>query len=157
MRLQFTLMNSEDAVPQARRPLAAIGMHVTLELITEDGETEQLEFDLVTDRSADFARGFLGESTPLAQTILGQPVGRSLLYQNADIRAVRILSISPSQAAPEDAEARRQETLRKAVRQSDATNAILFASSFSGKWGDYDPTGLDEDADAEKKSPAEPV
>ena len=126
-------------------------MHVTLELITEDGETEQLEFDLVADRSADFARGFLGESTPLAQAILGQPVGRSLLYQNADIRAVRILSITPSQATPVDAEARRQETLRKAVHQSDTTNAILFASSFSGKWGDYDPTGLDEDPDTEKK------
>jgi hypothetical protein len=144
-------MSPEDASPQTRQYLAAIGMHVTLELITEDGETEQLEFDLVADRSADFARGFLGESTPLAQAILGQPVGRSLLYQNADIRAVRILSVTPSQAAPEDAEARRQETLRKAVHQSDTTNAILFASSFSGKWGDYDPTGLDEDPDTEKK------
>ncbi len=147
----YLVINPEDTSPTARPLLAVIGTHVTLELITEEGETEQLEFDLVTDRSADFARGFLGESTPLAQAILGQPVGRSLLYQNADIRAVRILEISPSQAAPEDAEARRQETLRKAVRQSDATNAILFASSFSGKWGDYDPTGLDEDPDAEKK------
>lgn len=142
----------EDEIYQSSKPLlAAVGTHVTLELITEGGESEQLEFDLVTDRSADFARGFLGESTPLAQAILGQPVGRPLLYQNADIRAVRILAISPSQAEPEDAEARRQETLRKAVRQSESTNAILFASSFSGKWGDYDPTGLDEDPDGEKK------
>ena len=118
-----------------------------LGLITEGGEVEQLEFDLVPDRSADFARGFLGESTPLAQAILGQPVGSTVLYQNADIRAVRILAVTPGKAVPEDAEARRQETLRKAVRQSDATNAILFASSFSGKWGDYDPTGLGEDED----------
>jgi hypothetical protein len=131
--------------------LAVVGTHVTLELITEDGDIEQLEFDLVADRSADYACGFLGESTPLAQAILGQPVGRPLLYQNADIRAVRIVAVTPSQAVPADAEARRQETLRKAVRQSDATNAILFASSFSGKWGDYDPTGLDADPDAEKK------
>ena len=142
----------EDEIYQSSKPLlAAVGTHVTLELITEGGESEQLEFDLVTDRSADFARGFLGESTPLAQAILGQPAGRPLLYQNADIRAVRILAISPSQAVAEDAEARRQETLRKAVRQSESTNAILFASSFSGKWGDYDPTGLDEDPDEEKK------
>ncbi len=142
----------EDKISQASKPLlSAVGTHVTLELITEDGDSEQLEFDLVPDRSADFERGFLGESTPLAQAILGQPVGRSLLYQNADIRAVRILAIAPGQAVLEDAEARRQETLRKAVRQSDATNAILFASSFSGKWGDYDPTGLDEDPDGEKK------
>ena len=118
-------------------------MHIVLELITDDGETEQHEFDLVADRSADYARGFLGESTPLAQAILGQPAGRTLLYQNADIRAVRILAVTPSQAIPEDAEARRQESLRKVVRQSESTNAILFASSFSGKWGDYDPTGLD--------------
>jgi hypothetical protein len=144
-------MNPEGSASLARPLLAAVGTHVTIELITEGGETEQLEFDLVPDRSADFARGFLGESTPLAQAILGQPVGRPLLYQNADIRAVRIMAVNPSRAMPEDAEARRQETLRKAVRQSDATNAILFASSFSGKWGDYDPTGLDEDPDAEKK------
>lgn len=140
-----------DDISPPHPSLAAVGTHVTLELITEVGDSEQLEFDLVPDRSADFSNGFLGESTPLAQAILGQPVGRPLLYQNADIRAVRIVAIAPSQAVPEDAEARRQETLRKAVRQSDATNAILFASSFSGKWGDYDPTGLDEDPDGEKK------
>ena len=132
---------------QSPQPKAVTGTHVTLELITESGEVEQLEFDLVPDRSADFARGFLGESTPLAQAILGQPAGSTVLYQNADIRAVRILAVTPGKAVPEDAEARRQETLRKAVRQSDATNAILFASSFSGKWGDYDPTGLGEDED----------
>lgn len=144
-------MDSKDTSPASKVTLAQVGTHVVLELTTEDGETEQLEFDLVPDRSADFARGFLGESTPLAQAILGQPTGRALLYQNADIRAVRILAIAPSQATPEDAEARRQETLRKAVRQSDTTNAILFASSFSGKWGDYDPTGLDDELDAEKE------
>ncbi len=133
---------NETAHPSQPR-LAVVGMHIVLELITDDGETEQHEFDLVADRSADYARGFLGESTPLAQAILGQPAGRTLLYQNADIRAVRILAVAPSQAIPEDAEARRQESLRKVVRQSESTNAILFASSFSGKWGDYDPTGLD--------------
>ena len=131
--------------PSTSQPLrAALGTHVTLELITEDGTVEQLEFDLVADRSADFVRGFLGESTPLAQAILAQPSGRTVLYHNADIRAARILSVTPSQAVPEDAEARRQESLRKAVRQSESTNAILFASSFSGKWGDYDPKGIEK-------------
>ena len=136
-------MNPVDSAQPSHSLRAAVGTHVLLELITEDSQTEQHEFDLVADRSADFARGFLGESTPLAQAILGQPAGCTLLYQNADIRAVRILAVTPSQAVPEDAEARRQETLRKAVRQSESTNAIIFASSFSGKWGDYDPTGLD--------------
>jgi len=144
-------MSLEEKSSSAQPLFASVGTHVVLELITEGGDTEQLEVDLVADRAADFARGFLGESTPLAQSILGQPIGRALLYQNADIRAVRILAITPSQATPEDAEARRQETLRKAVRQSDTTNAILFASSFSGKWGDYDPTGLDNEPDEEKE------
>jgi hypothetical protein len=140
-------MKTDDSSPEMK---VAVGTHVSLELITADGETERLEFDLVVNRSADFARGFLGESTPLAQAILGQSAGRTVLYQNADIRAVRILAVSPPQATPEDAEARRQQTLRKAIRQSDATNAILFASSFSGKWGDYDPTGLEEKDDDEE-------
>ena len=137
-------MNPGDSAQPSHFLRAAVGTHVLLELITEDSQTEQHEFDLVTDRSADFARGFLGESTPLAQAILGQPAGRTLLYQNADIRAVRILAVTPSQAIPEDAEARRQESLRKVVHQSESTNAILFASSFSGKWGDYDPVAPKE-------------
>ncbi len=57
-------MNPEDSASLARPLLAAIGTRVTLELITEDGETEQLEFDLVPDRSADFARGFLAKAPP---------------------------------------------------------------------------------------------
>ena len=138
-------MNPIENSPSSCPLQAVVGTHVTLELITEANETERLEFDLVADRSADFARGFLGESTPLAQAIYGQTAGRSVLYQNADIRAVRILAVEPSQFVPEDADARRQETLRKAVRKSDSTNAIIFASSFSGKWGDYDPNGLDKD------------
>jgi hypothetical protein len=138
-------MDTRSPSPSSNPRLVGIGTHVTLELITVDDASERLEFDLVADRSADFERGFLGESTPLAQAILNHPAGSCVVYRNADIRAVRILSITPSLVIPEDAESRRQETIRQAVRKSDATNAILFASSFSGKWGDYDPTGLDED------------
>jgi hypothetical protein len=34
--------------------------------------------------------------------------------------------------------------MRQAVEQADRTNAMNFASSFSGKWGDYDPQGIEK-------------
>lgn len=33
--------------------------------------------------------------------------------------------------------------MRKAVAEVERRDAILFASSFSGKWGDYDPSGME--------------
>lgn len=101
-----------------------------------------MAFDIVPDRSADFARGFLGESTPLARALLGRIAGSVVRYRVGDAVEAHILAVSRAVNEPENAEARRQETIRKAVEQSDQTNAMLFASSFSGKWGDYDPTGL---------------
>ena len=63
-----------------------------------------------------------------------------------DIRRVRIAAVTPTDEGPDRGVAlRREATLRKAVDQSDLTNAILFASSFNGKWGDYDPAGLMEE------------
>lgn len=125
------------------------GRHVVLELRYGSGETEKLELDIVKDESADFDRGFLGESTPLAQAILGRHAGETVSYQAGDRVHVHIVAVSAELAGtPEDLSARREETLRKAVRQSEDTNAILFASSFSGKWGDYDPNAVaknDED------------
>jgi hypothetical protein len=57
---------------------------------------------------------------------------------------VRILSVEIAQSWPAgDSALPRQEAMRKARQQVDRTNAILFASSFSGKWGDYDPGGID--------------
>ena len=116
-----------------------------LELSDNSGVVDRLSVDIVSDRSADFKAGFLGESTPLARTILDQPAGRTVQYRVGDLQTVRILSVSPSQAqADENAAARRQEAIQKAVAESDRTNAILFASSFSGKWGDYDPQGIEQ-------------
>lgn len=134
-------------------PLADLGTHVEIELILEDG-LERLAFDLVDDASADFASGFLGLGTPLAQAIYRQPARSLVPYHLGDARAVRILSVTPSSAAPpEDRVQRRQETIQKAIDQSDRTNAMIFASSFSGKWGDYDPTGFTDD---ETTLPREP-
>ena len=116
-----------------------------LELSDNSGVVDRLSVDIVSDRSADFKAGFLGESTPLARTILDQPAGRTVQYRVGDLQTVRILSVSPSQAqADENAAARRQEAIQRAVAESDRTNAILFASSFSGKWGDYDPQGIEQ-------------
>ncbi len=129
---------------------AGLGMHVAIAFVIPEGE-ERLEFDIVGDEVADFAHGFLGAGTPLATAILGQPAGAVIPYAVDDVQAVKILEVIPSQVAPPtDVKARREETLRKAVEASDRTNAVIFASSFSGKWGDYDPTGFSEE---DKESP----
>ena len=109
--------------------------------IPADGET--LSFDLVSERAADFDEGRLGANTPLAQAIIGQDVGVLLPYNRGDVRSVRILSVNPAlDPAPDDATERRQEALKKAVAAAERTNAAIFAASFSGKWGDYDPEGV---------------
>ena len=123
---------------------AGIGTHVVVELVDDAGDFERLEFDIVADKSADFARGFLGESTPMAKAILGKPAGSQIAYRQADIASLRILSVSLASSTPaKDAAQKREAALRKAAADVERTNAILFASSFSGKWGDYDPSGME--------------
>ena len=123
---------------------AALGTHVAIELLDASGGREQLEFDIVPDAAADLAKGFLGEGTPLARAIQGQLAGSDLPYRQADIVRARILSVSPARAAPDAEAAQRQDAvLRKAVEEAQRTDAIVFASSFSGKWGDYDPDGIE--------------
>jgi hypothetical protein len=134
---------------EKQRP-ALSGAHVELELIDASGEREGLSFDIVPDKLADFKNGFLGEKTPLAQAINGHFADERVPYQVDEIVEIHILDVQRSQASPDKGiEARRQAALRKAVKQSDLTNAVLFASSFNGKWGDYDPTGLTEEMDKE--------
>jgi hypothetical protein len=133
-------MNSPAA---SRLPVVQVGCEVLVELITETG-VERLQFDIVLDEYADFARGFLGAQTPLARAVLGQPVGAEVPYCQGDVVAVKVLTAAPSSRAPQaDVAERRQEVTRKAVEQSDMTSAMIFASSFSGKWGDYDPKGIE--------------
>ena len=122
------------------------GRHVELELITEDGETEKLSLDIVADSAADFARGFLGESTALAQAILGKQAGSVVPYHTGDIIEVRLLKVSTTLSAPpEDLTERRAEVTRKAVKRSDNTSLLIYASSMNSKWGDYDPGILQND------------
>lgn len=120
------------------------GMRVEVELVSQDGEADRLAFTLVSDEQADFAAGFLGEGTPLAQTILGQAVGSELPYTVADMRSVRILSAEESGETPsEDVAARREAVVREAVNKSNLINALMVATSVNNKWGDYDLEGLD--------------
>jgi hypothetical protein len=129
--------------PDTPSPLVQLGSHVLVELLDSSGETQQLEFDLVPDESADFSRGYLGLSTPLAKTILNQPAGALIPYRQADILSVKILSLTPPASLPlADLAQQREEAARKALQQVQQTSAMIFASSFSGKWGDYDPEGI---------------
>lgn len=123
-----------------------VNRHVELELVLETGEREALSLDVVADAAADFEAGFLGESAALAQAILGHQAGETLPYRAGDIAAVRIVSVAPELSRPaDDKTEQRAETVRKAVRQSDRTNAIIFASTVDNKWGDYDPGALKEE------------
>jgi hypothetical protein len=132
----------EESTPPPE-PLVQLGSHVLVELLDSSGETQQLEFDLVPDSSADFSRGYLGLSTPLAQAILSQPAGAVLPYQQADILQATVLSVAPPASLPlADLAQQREEAARKALQQVQQTAAMIFASSFSGKWGDYDPEGI---------------
>ena len=134
---------------EKRRP-AFSGAHVDLELIDASGGREALSFDIVPDKLADFKNGFLGEKTPLAQAISGHFAGDHVPYRVDEIVEIHILDVQRSQAKPDEGiQARRQAALQKAVKKSDLTNAVLFASSFNGKWGDYDPSGLTEEIEKE--------
>jgi hypothetical protein len=137
-----------DKKPAEKQRPAISGAHVDLELIDASGGREPLSFDIVPDKLADFKNGFLGEKTPLAQTINGHFAGERMPYRVDEIVEIHILDVQRSQVKPDQGiEARRQAAMQKAVKQSDLTNAVLFASSFNGKWGDYDPSGLTEEAE----------
>ena len=132
-------------------PTVQPGTHVIVELLAAGGQAQRLEFDIVPDQSADFSRGYLGVGTPLARAILDKPAGVTLSYSQADILQVRILSVAPAASLPvDDLAHQREQAARKALERVERTNAILFASSFSGKWGDYDPEGIDHWDETEK-------
>lgn len=124
----------------------ALRMRVCVELTSRAGERELLEFEIVPDPEADFYAGFLSENTPLARSILNQAVGSVVPYTVGDAKEIRILSASPGGGeGAAEAAAKRKAAVQEAIRHSDRTNAIIFASSFEGKWGGYDADSIDED------------
>jgi len=125
---------------------AGSGMHVEIELLSRAGNNEEMAFDIVPDSSADYARGYLSEKTPLAKAITGHVEGETVPYQMDELYAVCISKVTQSQDTPlADLAEERQAKFTKAVREAERTNAVNFASSFSGKWGDYDPDSLPKD------------
>lgn len=115
-------------------------------LLDREGKKTRLSVDIVEDESADFAHGFLGASTPLAKILLGERAGNVIPYLKDDIFAIDVLSVTPALTASlDDAQEKRQAKMKKIIREVEHTNAVVFASSFSGKWGDYDPDSLPED------------
>lgn len=138
-------MQMNDNEPADRK--VWVGRHVELELKYDNGEKERLGLNVVADAAADFSSGFLGEGTSLARAIMGMQAGSIIPYKMGDIVEVRILSVSAEMTAqPKDLTERRDEVTRKALRQSNHTSAVIYASSMNSKWGDYDPSALkDED------------
>jgi hypothetical protein len=117
-------------------------MYVEVELVSRSGEIDRLAFTIVADEQADFAAGFLGAGTPLAQAILGHAAGSEVPYPVADMRSVRILSAAPSDKTPaEDVAARREAVVRAAVNQSKLIDALMVATAVDNKWGGYDADG----------------
>ena len=135
-----------EIVQETNVPLrAGLGTHVEVELVEQSGDSEHLSFDIVPDDQSDFAHGFLGVGTRLAQAILGQPAGSVVPYQVGDVATVQILSVTLDVRAPSgDVAAKRRAVIQQAVAQSDLVSDMAFALAVGSKWGDYDPGGPKE-------------
>jgi hypothetical protein len=121
----------------------SVGCHVELNLLDREGKKDQLSIDIVPDESADFSHGFLGVGTPLAKILLGEKAGVVIPYLKDDIFAIEILRVSPTIVKPpDDVQEKRKTKIEQTLHEVEHTNAVVFASSFSGKWGDYDPDSL---------------
>jgi hypothetical protein len=130
----------------------SIGCQVEVILRDRAGKQERLIVVLVPAEAADFAHGYLGMDTPLAQVLVGERAGATIPYLKDDIYSIEIVSVTTSEAQPPtDAVKKREASLKKAMREVQNTSAIVFASSFSGKWGDYDPDSIPKDNKSEEK------
>jgi hypothetical protein len=125
---------------QGNPVLVALGTHIEVELIDETGSSEYLAFDLVSDEQADFANGFLGAGTPLAQAIWGRSAGELVAYRLGDVISVRLVTVTPAiRTQGEDVAAKRQAVIQRAVAESERISDMVFALAVGSKWGDYDP------------------
>ena len=123
--------------------LVALGTCVEVELVDQAGDGERLTFDIVPDRAADFAAGFLGAGTLLARAIMGRPVGCVVPYRVGDLAEVRILAVALSERrAAEDAAEIRQALTQEAVERAKLDEMVQLALTVNVKWGDYDPEGI---------------
>ncbi len=126
--------------------LIMVGCQVEIDLIDREGNREHLKVVIVKDESADFAQGYLGENTTLAKALIGERKGTTIPYLKDDILGIEILSVSkPGNVPAEDVAEKRKAMMKKTQQEVEDTNAMVFASSFSGKWGDYDPESISKD------------
>jgi hypothetical protein len=127
----------------AKLDTISVGCEVEIELVDRAGNKERLKVIIVEDKSADFTQGYLSKNTPLAKTLVGEKAGVTIPYLKDDILSIQILSVTKSDyQPPEDAADKREAMMKKTIKKVQDTNAIVFASSFSGKWGDYDPDSI---------------
>jgi hypothetical protein len=132
-------------------PPVKIGVHVEIDLIDESGNRERLALDVVADEAADFDAGLLGIGAPLGKAIAGRRAGSTAPYKRGDLREVAIVSVRPAVAPPPaDAADRRQAALDKAAQSIAKTDAQIFASTYEGKWGGYNPDGMEHWKDDEE-------
>jgi hypothetical protein len=84
--------------------------------------------------------------------MLGERAGTTIPYLKDDILGIEILKVTiPTNKPPEDVAKKRKAMMKKAIREVEDTNAMVFASSFSGKWGDYDPESIPKEKKPEGK------
>jgi hypothetical protein len=130
--------------------LVALGTRVEVELISEFGDSERIAFDLVPDRAADFASGFLGASTPLARAIMGHAAGSVVPYRVGDMAEVHILGVTLSERlADGDAAEARNAATQEAVERAKTDELVQLALTVNVKWGGYDPEPLERDRDGD--------
>jgi transcription elongation GreA/GreB family factor len=131
----------------------SVGCQVEVDLLDRAGKRERFSFVIVQDEEADFAHGYLGESTPLAKALLGEKTGTIVPYLKDDIHSIEILAVNkPTNKPTEDAAKKRKAKMEETIREVEDTNAMIFASSFSGKWGDYDPDSIPKEKKSEGKN-----
>lgn len=128
--------------------------NVKLEMVFNSGESEQMTFLMVPDADAEYYSGFLGESTPLAKAILGRTAGVTVPYYKGDIQQVRILAVQPgSKTGASEAAAKRHAETEEAKEETARTNAMIFATTVEGKWGEYDADSLEKIKNARQEKP----
>jgi hypothetical protein len=126
--------------------IITVGCEVEIELNDRSGNKDRMKVVIVDEKAADFTHGYLSENTPIAKALLGEKSGTTVPYLKGDILSIQILMVNlPTKKPPEDAAEKRDAMMKKTMREIQDTNAIIFASSFSGKWGDYDPESIPKD------------
>ena len=112
---------------------------VLVELVDSAGEADRREFRLVPTKQADFRSGLLDENTPLGRVLVGHRAGDTVSYEVGDLQEVRILGVeNKTGALYSDAAEERRKAVQQALKQSEITNQMIFATASGSKWGDYD-------------------